>query len=92
MKLTKKYFSKYTKPLAEVPDLVELQLNSFRWLVKEGLAEVFKEFSPIKDYSEKKFDLTFKDFAIEEPKYDEQHAKENNLTYEAPLVASVVLK
>lgn len=92
MKLTKKYFSKYKKPLAKVPDLVELQLNSFRWLAKDGLAEVFKEFSPIKDYSEKKFDLTFKDFAIEEPKYDEQHAKENNLTYEAPLVASVVLK
>jgi len=87
-----KYFSRYKKPLASLPDLVELQLASYRWLTKEGLAEVFKEFSPIKDYSEKKFELTFSEFSIEEPKYDEHYAKEQNLTYEAPLVATVHLK
>ena len=91
-KIEKRYFTHYKKPLASLPDLVELQLASYKWLTKEGLAEVFKEFSPIKDYSEKKFELTFKDFAIEEPKYDEHYAKEQNLTYEAPLVATVHLK
>lgn len=91
-KVEKKYFSKYRKPLASLPDLVELQLASYRWLVTDGLKDVFKEFSPIKDYSEKKFELTFADFAVEEPKYDEHYAKEQNLTYEAPLVATVKLK
>jgi DNA-directed RNA polymerase subunit beta len=56
---SKKFFGKYKKPLIKTPNLVEPQLNSFKWLVEEGLKEVFKEFSSIKDYSEKKFQLDF---------------------------------
>ena len=52
-----KYFSKYKAPLACLPNLVEPQTSSFRWLMEKGLGEVLKEFSPIKDYSEKKFEL-----------------------------------
>ena len=54
--LPKKYFSRFKEALAPLPNLVEAQVDSFAWLMKEGLAEVFKEFSPIRDYSEKKFD------------------------------------
>ena len=54
----KKYFSRYRQPLVDLPNLVEAQLNSYKWLLTEGLKEVFKEFSPIKDYSGKKFELT----------------------------------
>src|SRR5579864_5245681 len=81
----KKYFSKFKKPLAELPNLVEAQTTSFKWLLEKGLKEVFNEFSSIKDYSEKKFELDFTDFEIEEPKYDEFYAKSEKLSYEAPL-------
>ncbi|MDD5032506.1 MAG: DNA-directed RNA polymerase subunit beta [Candidatus Pacebacteria bacterium] len=90
--LPKKYFSKYKKPFAEPPHLTELQMNSFDLFVKEGLKHLFKEFSPIKDYTEKEFDLEFVDFSIGEPVYDEYYAKANNMSYEAPLKVQLRLK
>lgn len=81
----KKYFSKYKKPLVEFPHLIENQISSYEWLVQEGLKEVFKEFSPITDYSAKKFELEIVSFVVGEPKFDEIYAKENKLTYEAPV-------
>jgi len=87
-----KHFGKWKKPLVGMPDLVESQVASFKWLVEEGLAEVFKEFSPIKDYSEKKFELDFTKFELSQPKFDEYYAKVNKLSYEAPLKVSVRLK
>ena len=83
--LPKKTFSKYRKPLADLPNLVENQLMSYKTLIDRDIPEIFKEFSPIKDYSEKKFELEFLSFEISSPKYDEVHAKENKLTYEAPM-------
>ncbi len=87
----KKYFSRYKKPLVEFPNLIENQLVSFNWLVESGLKEVFKEFSPINDYSEKKFQLDFASFSLGEPKFDEEYTKINKLTYEGPLKARVRL-
>ena len=55
--LKKKYFGKYKKPLIDTPNLVDHQMKSYKWLLKEGIADVFKEFSPINDYSSKKFQL-----------------------------------
>jgi len=88
----KKYFSRYRKPLVELPNFTETQVKSYEWLIQKGLAEVFKEFSPIKDYSEKKFELEFAGFELSKPKFDEHYAKENKLTYEAPIRARVKLK
>ena len=90
--IKQKHFARYQKPLVEIPDLVRVQKESYNWLVKEGLPELFKEFSPIKDYSEKKFELEFVGFQLDEPKYDEHHAKENKLTYDAPLRVRVKLR
>ena len=90
-KFEKKYFSKYKKPLVEFPNLLEMQITSFKWLIEHGLKEVFKEFSPINDYSSKKFQLDFTGFSLGEPKYDEQYAKVNKLSYEAPIKARVKL-
>ncbi len=87
----KKYFSRYKKPLVEFPNLIEDQLNSFNWLVEKGIKEVFKEFSPINDYSDKKFQLDFTSFSLGEPKFDEEYSKVNKLTYEGPLKARVRL-
>lgn len=89
--ITKKYFSRYKKPLAEIPNLVEMQKASYDWLIKEGLSEIFKEFSPIQDYSKKKFDLEFVSFDLATPRYDESYARENKITFETPLRATVRL-
>jgi len=89
--MKKKYFSRYKKPLASMPDLVEVQNKSYEWLIKEGLKELFKEYSPIKDYSDKKFSLEFVGFQLDEPKHDEYYARDNNLSYDAPLRVRVKL-
>ncbi|MFP4616596.1 MAG: DNA-directed RNA polymerase subunit beta [Candidatus Paceibacterota bacterium] len=88
----KKYFRSYQKPLIPMPDLVKDQRNSFERLIKEGIKEVFEEFSPIKDFSEKKFELEFGDIELGEPAITEQEAKEHKLSYEAPLKVKVKLK
>lgn len=90
--LKQKYFSRYREPLVELPNLVQAQTDSYKWLVTEGLAEIFKEFSPIKDYSGKKFELEFTSFQLDAPKFDEHYAKENKLSYDAPLRVRVKLK
>jgi len=87
-----KTFGKYRKAHAELPNLVEPQLNSFAWLLETGLNEVFKEFSPIRDYGEKKFDLHLVSYEIGTPQFDEYFAKKNLRTYEAPLKCVVKLK
>ena len=89
--LPKKYFSKYREPFIEFPGLLEPQLASYAWLIEKGIGEVFKEFSPIDDYSGKKFTLNWKSFSLSEPKCDEEHAKENKVSYEATLKARVSL-
>ncbi|MBX4210411.1 DNA-directed RNA polymerase subunit beta [Candidatus Parcubacteria bacterium] len=88
----KKYFGRFKKPLAQVPQLVTPQLESFQWLIKEGLKEIFAEFSSIKDFSGKKFQLDFTHFELDNAKYDEYYAKNNKLSYEAPLKVRVKLK
>jgi DNA-directed RNA polymerase subunit beta len=90
-KRSKKYFSKYKKPLLDIPNLFEGQVESYKWLIKEGIQTVLTEFSPIADYSGKKFEMEFLSFDIEEAKYDEKHSKRNKLTYEAPMKVRVKL-
>lgn len=87
----KKYFSRYKKPLVEFPNLIENQLLSFNWLIEDGIKEVFKEFSPIEDYSGKKFQLEFSSFSVGEPKFTEEYTKINKITYDVPLKVNVKL-
>jgi DNA-directed RNA polymerase subunit beta len=90
--LPKKHFQKYHSSRISLPDLVEPQRESFKWFVETGLKEIFKEFSPIADYSDKKFELVFKKYELGNPKTTPEYAKENKITYEAPLRAEVILK
>lgn len=87
----KKYFKNYKKPLLDLPDLFEGQVKSFKWLLTDGIKDVLKEFSPVSDYSGKKFEMDFVDFEIEEPKFDDKYARENKLTYEASLKFKIKL-
>ncbi len=89
--IVQKTFGAYRAPSVPFPDLVGHQRGSFDWLMKDGLKELFKEFSPVPDYSGKKFELTFEEFEIGEPKYDEVFARENMRTYEAPVKVKVKL-
>jgi len=89
--LPQKKFSRYREPMVPMPDLVAPQVASFRTFISDGLKDLFKEFSPIVDYSKKKFELEFVSFEIGEPKVDEYGAKDNKLTYDAPLKARIRL-
>ena len=84
------YFTK-TKDIITIPNLVDHQNKSFQWFVDEGLGELLAEISPIDDYTGTKLTLSFKDYRFEEPKTTEAVAHENNVSYEAPLKATVVL-
>ncbi len=87
----KKYFSKYKKPLVEFPNLIQHQIDSYNRLIEKGIKEVFKEFTPINDYSGKKFQLDLVSFHLVEPTYDEHYAKENKLSLESQLKARIKL-
>ncbi len=89
--MPKKTFGKHRESLTTLPNLVENQLLSYKNLIEKDMPEIFKEFNPISDYTGKKFDLDFLSFEISEPKYDEVYAKDNKLTYEAPMRAKVRL-
>ena len=59
MTIQKKYFSHYREALTDLPNLAEMQLNSYEWLLKEGLKEILDEFSPILDYTGEELALEF---------------------------------
>ncbi len=84
------YFTK-SDDILDLPNLVDHQNKSFQWFVDEGLGELLAEISPIDDYTGTKLSLSFKDYRFEDPKMTEVEARENNVSYEAPLKATVVL-
>ncbi|HEY1644924.1 MAG TPA: DNA-directed RNA polymerase subunit beta, partial [Candidatus Saccharimonadales bacterium] len=75
----------------DLPSLVDHQNKSFQWFVDEGLKELLEEISPIDDYTGTKLSLSFKDYHFEKPKLTELEARENNVSYDAPLLADVEL-
>ncbi|MBI2021212.1 DNA-directed RNA polymerase subunit beta [Candidatus Giovannonibacteria bacterium] len=85
MAIVKKYFSRYREPFGSMPDLVEMQTASYDWFLKNGLREIFDEFTPISDYTTKELSLEFLDYFIDEPRFDENYARINNLSFESPL-------
>ncbi len=87
-----KFFGRFREPLTEMPNLVVSQVESFKWLIEKGLKEVFEEFSSIKDFSERKFQLDFVGFELDKPKMNEYEAKEKKTSYEAPLRVRIKLK
>ena len=72
----------------EVPYLIELQLNSYKWFLEEGLPELFKTFSPIWDFTQTNY-IELVSFTLGEPKYSLQECRDRDMTYEAPIKAIV---
>ncbi len=88
----RKIFSKYNVDQFEAPNLVQVQLDSYKWFLDVGLGELLKDVSPLEDWTSKELELNFDDFKLDEPKYDERTALEKNISYEAPLKMKVSLK
>jgi len=80
-----------TDDTLDLPNLVDHQNRSFQWFVEEGLGELLAEISPIDDYTGGKLSLSFKDYRFGDPKITEALARENNVSYDAPLMANVEL-
>ncbi len=74
-----------------LPNLIAHQKDSWREFVETGLSEIFTELNPIEDYTGQKLELRFKEYHFDDPKHGEQDAKENNLTFDAPLHVNVEL-
>jgi DNA-directed RNA polymerase subunit beta len=74
-----------------IPNLIELQLDSFRWFIDKGLRELFDEISPIKDFTGKVMELQFLDYEFGPPKYSELECRTKDLTYSRPLYVNVEL-
>jgi DNA-directed RNA polymerase subunit beta len=85
------YFTSSQEEALELPSLVDHQNKSFQWFIEEGLSELFAEISPIDDYTGAKLTLNFKSYHFEEPKISETEARENNVSFDAPLKATVEL-
>ena len=69
----------------EVPNLIQSQIQSYEWFNQKGLDEVFREVSPIKDYTEKKYELEFGEHEFRPAKYSPQECKEREITFSQPL-------
>src|SRR3989338_8376806 len=81
---TKKYFSRHRPPFEDLPNLSEIQLNSYKRFLDKGLKELFQEISPVISIS-KDVSLEFGEYYLDGEKVSEIQAKENNLSYEAAL-------
>ena len=89
-KATRRDYSKGTSRL-ELPDLTEIQTDSFEWFMKEGIKEVFEEVYPISNYSNR-ITLCYESYTFGEPKYNVSDSKYRETNYAAPLRAKLRLE
>ena len=74
----------------DMPNLIEIQKKSYQWFLQTGLTEIFRDISPIQDFTGNLV-LSFDDFRLGESKYDVEECKERDVTYAAPLNVKVRL-
>ncbi|MDD2565778.1 MAG: DNA-directed RNA polymerase subunit beta [Candidatus Gracilibacteria bacterium] len=80
-----RYYFTDDKSILEIPELIEVQLNSYKDFLDTRLNRIFDEVFPISDFSGEKIDIYYKSMNLEEPKYSVTDCKRKNLNYEAPL-------
>ncbi len=73
------------KQVMDVPNLIDVQLNSYRWFQEEGIKELLEEISPIKDFTGNKLELWFVGYEFREPRYSETESVERDQNYSMPL-------
>ena len=82
--VARKFFNDH-KEVMPMPELIEIQKDSYKWFLDEGLAELFDEINPITDFIGRDLELYFEDYYLDEPKFSEIESRDKNITYEAPL-------
>jgi DNA-directed RNA polymerase subunit beta len=82
-------FSRISEVL-DLPNLIEIQSSSYEWFLEEGLREMFRDISPIEDFTGN-LSLEFVDYSLADPKYPVDESKERDVTYAAPLRVKVRL-
>ena len=75
----------------QLPDLIEIQKNSYEWFWQKGLRDLLDEASPITPWGSQDLELYFLDYRLEEPKYSEEETKSRNTSFEASLYCRVKL-
>ncbi len=80
----RRFFTKL-KSAIPMPDLIELQKDSYAWFLKEGLSELFDEINPTTDFIGRDLELYLEDYYLDEAKFTELESRDKNITYEAPL-------
>ena len=84
-------FSRINEDQSKMPNLIEVQINSYNWFIEKGLKEVLHDVSPITDFSGNLL-LEFNDYYLEDnPKYSVEECKERDATYSKPLKMKVRL-
>ena len=80
----RRYFTANRDAMA-LPDLIEVQKQSYRWFLEQGIKELLREISPIKDFIGRDLELSLVEHYFDEPKFDERTSRAKNITYDAPL-------
>ncbi|MGH7141970.1 MAG: DNA-directed RNA polymerase subunit beta [Candidatus Saccharimonadales bacterium] len=91
VKKNERVFLTHSNNALELPNLIDHQTKAFQRFIDEGLGELLAEISPIDDYTGAKLTLNFKSYHFGDPKLTESEARENNVSYEAPLLAQLEL-
>jgi len=89
--MERRYFTGF-KEAMPMPDLIEIQKDSYQWFLEEGLADLFDEISPVTDFIGRDLELYFEDYFFDEPKFNELESRAKNTTYEVPLRVRVRLE
>jgi len=87
----RKSFAKLPEVL-EIPNLIKVQLDSFRWFQEEGLRELFQEVSPIHDFTGTRLELHFVGYEFRQPPYSVDQCRQRDITYAAPLYVRARLR
>jgi DNA-directed RNA polymerase subunit beta len=82
--------SKRIPHVVDIPNLIEIQLDSYRWFLEEGMPELFESFSPITDFTGST-SISLRDFVLGEPKYAIEDCRDRDMTFEASIKAKVEL-
>ena len=69
----------------DLPPLVQIQVDSYKVFIQEGLRELLDEISPIQDFTGNRLEMRFSDYRFDEPKYSQEECRERDATFAAPL-------
>ena len=75
----------------DVPHLVQMQIDAFEWLKVVGIRELLDEVSPIEDFTQNRFELSFESHEFRQPKYTPEECRDKETTYDAPLFITTKL-